>query len=182
MDPQLQTLGITLAEAAVRNTAATVATRITTAKTARQKDQTIAALEEIINELIADKIELIRVAQAYEQTLAGQRISQVEIEYVTGNLIPAIKRMLETAAPATRTAEVAQVVDVVETLLSVEMISVLQLIGLNLRAAIGQPLTELIAGFITSKNPNRSEELQMLERQRELAYLNIAMDEAAHDR
>ena len=69
MDPELQRLGIQLAEALARNTASSISTRIRTTK-ARKKDQeSIAELEGIVNELVADKNELARIAQSYEQQL-----------------------------------------------------------------------------------------------------------------
>src|SRR6266511_836805 len=67
VDPEIYSLSVQLADTAIRNTASAIGDKITAAK-ARKKDQeTIAELEEIISNLISDKNDLVRIAQAYEQ-------------------------------------------------------------------------------------------------------------------
>ncbi len=83
MDPELQALGIQLADATVRNTAGAVADRINAARAKKKDIETIAELEEIVNNLISDKAELVRIAQAYEQELVAQRISPADVQYIT---------------------------------------------------------------------------------------------------
>lgn len=75
MDPQLQTLTVQLAEVTIRNTAGSIADRITAAKARKKDGETIVELEEIINGLVSDKSELVRIAQAYEEEFVAQRIS-----------------------------------------------------------------------------------------------------------
>jgi hypothetical protein len=187
MDPQLQALALQLADTAVRNTAGSIADRITAAK-ARKKDQeTIAELEEIVNGLLSDKSELVRIAQAYEQELVAQRISAADIEYITANFVPVLRQLIESAA-ANDDQDVAtpqEIIDLIQPLLSVETVTVLQLIGFNFRKAIGEPLTQLVGQLISSKaqaDPALTLELQRLSLVRETAYLDVAQNPEAHAR
>jgi hypothetical protein len=136
MDPELYSLGVQLADAALRNTASSVGDRITAAKARKRDQETIGELEEVINNLISDKNELVRIAQAYEQELAGQRISQSDVEYITTNIVPLLKR-LEMAGNKTGAgdSDVESTLDAVMPLLSVETINILQLVGFNFKRA-----------------------------------------------
>lgn len=179
MDPQLQTLVLQLADTTIRNTAGSIADRIATVK-ARKKDQdTIAELEEIISGLLSDKNELVRIAQAFEQELVAQRISQVDIEYISTNFVPLIQRLAEIGSQQGSGGEEAQeMLDLIRPILSVETVTVLQLLGFNFRKAIGEPLTELVAKLIMSKaqaNPELGLEIQRL-------TLSIANDSEAYAR
>lgn len=186
MDPEIVSLGIQLTDTALRNTASAIADRITAAK-ARKKDQeTIAELEDIISSLISDKNDLVRIAQVYEQELAGQRISQSEVEYITGNLIPILKQLAAAGANEDGTdSGTERAIDAVASLLSVETVNILQLVGFNFKQAVGEPLTRLIAQLISSKEPSdaeRNNELQALLVKRDIAYFNIAQDPEAYKR
>jgi len=85
MDPQLQTLGLQLADTAVRHTAASVGIRISAVKAKKNNQETIAELEQIVNDLQSDRSELVRIAQAYEDELVAQRISNSDIEYISNS-------------------------------------------------------------------------------------------------
>lgn len=151
---------------------------------ARKKDpETIAELEEIINGLLSDKSELVRIAQAYEEELVAQRISAADIEYISNNLVPLIRRLIESAATSEGQGPVVtqEATDLVQPLLSVETVTVLQLVGFNFRKAIGEPLTELISRLILSK-AGADPEIQRLSFLRENAYLGAIQDPEARDR
>lgn len=150
MDADLITLGSQLAAAAARSTAVQVAERIATSKAKKQDQQTIAELEEIVNGLIADKSELVRIAQAYEEELVAQRIAPADIEYISNNLLPILSQLVASSAEPD---QVQAFVDFARPLLSVETVTVLQLVGFNFRKAIGEPLTELVAGLIAARKP-----------------------------
>lgn len=187
MDPELQRLAVELGEVALRNTAGAVADRIRTAKAKKKDRATIAELEEIISELVSDKNELTRIAQAYEEELVAQRISQSDIEYITANFVPLLKQLIEKAAERTgeEASNVHDVIDIVQPILSVETVTVLQLLGFNFRKGVGEPLTQLLARLIQSRSPGDTEmdkEIQKLNLRREIAYLEIAQDPEAHAR
>lgn len=65
-----------MANTAVRNSASAVAERINSARTRKKDQETIAELEDIVNDLVADKAELVRIAQAYEEEFVTQRLSR----------------------------------------------------------------------------------------------------------
>jgi hypothetical protein len=184
MDPQLQSLGLQLADVGVRNTAGSIADRVATAK-ARKKDQeTIAELEEIVTGLISDKSELVRIAQAFEEELVAQRISANDIEYISIKFVPLLRQLLESAAVSNGedTAKVEEMINLVQPLLSVETVTVLQLLGFNFRRAIGEPLTELVSKLIlarTQGDPDTMLEIQRLTLERENTYLQLAQDPEA---
>lgn len=186
MDPQLQALGVQLADTAVRHTASAIADRVTAAK-ARKKDQeTIAELEEIVYNLLDDKAELVRIAQVYEEELVAQRISADDIKYISKNIVPLLRQLAESATSGGGDASTPEeMIDLVEPLLSVETVTVLQLIGFNFRKGIGSPLTELVAKLISSRapaDPGISVELQKLTLARETSYLEVLRDPEARAR
>jgi hypothetical protein len=188
LDPQMVQLGVQLAEATVKNTATGIRDRIRSAR-ARQKDQeTINELEAIINDLIQDKNELVRIAEEYRQSFVSQEISESDLEYITTHLIPAISRVSEQMAE-TRGMSSEEVVAVVETLkplLSKEVIKIVQLVGFNFKRAVGEPLTMLASRAIlaqTDAEGTRAErELQTLAVRRELALIELATDPEAYAR
>jgi hypothetical protein len=187
MDPELQTLAVQLADAALRNTAATVADRIGAAKARRKNEDTIAELEEIVTGLVSDKSELVRIAQAYEEELVAQRISASDIEYISTNFVPILQRLMESAASerGEDTASIQAMIELLQPILSVETVTVLQLIGFNFRKAIGEPLTSLVNQLISSRsptNPTMILEIKRLELLREVAYFEVARDPDAHER
>ncbi len=187
MDPQLHTLTLQLADTAVRNTAGSIADRITVAK-ARKKDQeTIAELEDIIYGLLSDKNELVQIAQAYEQELVAQQISVDDIEYISTNFVPVLRHLIESAAAneGQNAVTAPEIIDLIKPLLSVETVTVLQLIGFNIRKAIGEPLTQLINNLISSKaqaDPALLLEIQRLSLVRDTGYFEIAKDPEAYAR
>ncbi len=141
MDPELTQLSLQLANTAVRNSASVVAQRINSARTRKRDQETIAELEEIVNELVADKAELVRIAQAYEEEFVSQRLSSENVEYIIGSVVPVLKRLVAESGDETA---VEKMMDLLQPVLSVETLTVLQLVGFNFKRAIGEPLTEVL--------------------------------------
>lgn len=187
IDPQLVNLGIQLSEAGARNTASFILDKIRAAKTKKGEKETINELEEIINDLIADKNELVQIAQAYKQELVAQQISEKDIKYITTNVIPVLKQLSQQTASSTSsgTASMEQAIDTLAPLLSVEALTVLQLIGFNYKQAIGEPLTLLLQKLIISKapvNPQGDIEYAKLALQHDVERLKVAQDQDASER
>lgn len=141
MDPELTALGLQLANTAVRNSATAVAERISAARTRKRDQETIAELEEIVNELVADKAELIRIAQAYEEEFVTQRLSPENVEYIIRTVVPVLERLMAESGDE---ATVQKMMELLQPILSVETLTVLQLVGFNFKRAIGEPLTEVL--------------------------------------
>ncbi len=165
-----------LSEAAVRNAAAAVADRISTAKARKRDKETIAALEDIVNELLADKSELVRIAQAFDDELVAQRLSAEDVNFITENLLPLIRQLMEASGQEVLEP---QVLDALESILAAETLTIMQLIGFNYRQAIGKPLTELAAAAIASRMP--PDQTQSLDLQQALVERDIALAELAGD-
>lgn len=176
MDPALQELSALLSEAAVRNAAATVADRISAAKARKRDKETIAALEDIVNELLADKSELVRIAQAFDDELVAQRLSSDDVNFITENLLPLIRQLMEVSD---QDVLEPQMLDALKSILAAETLTIMQLIGFNYRQAIGKPLTELAAAAITSRMPQ--DQTQSLDLQQALVERDIALAELAGD-
>ncbi len=152
MEDPITTLAKQLATVVISNTATIVADRVKTARVNKDKDKTIAALEEIINELVSDKSELTRIAQAYEQEFVSQKITEKELKYITDNVLPLLDKFIPQNQKET--------VDQIKSLLSVETLAIMQLLGFNYKRAIGEPLTTLLQKTIESKIPADPTEAQ----------------------
>ncbi len=84
MDPVLQQAGVDLAALAAKNTAPSIFDRVRAARARREKDETLSELEAIVNDLIADKLELQRLAEVYREALAAQTISDDDPTFIAG--------------------------------------------------------------------------------------------------
>ena len=175
MEPQLIDLGIRLSEALVRNTASAISTKVKALKSKKDDKETITELEEIIQELISDKNELLQISQAYQQELVTQKITDTEIDYITQKLIPTLQKLANATG---QSQNINSMVDVLSPLISKETLTILQLLGFNFRKAIGEPLTVLLQKLILSKQPLDSERIQT-QLNIQLETLKIAKDPAA---
>lgn len=142
-------LAANLAEATARNTASFITNKISAIKAKKNDKETIGELEEIISELLSDKIEIQRIAQSYEQELVSQRITEKDIKYITDDLLPILNKFI----PDDKKTDFEQV----KSLLSVETLTIMQLLGFNYKKAIGEPLTNLLKRVIESKMPSDME-------------------------
>ena len=149
MDPVVATLGTQLAEVAFRNAASSVADRVAAVKVRKDDKATIQLLEELVNELVADKAELTRIAHAYQQEVAAKQISPKDIDYISAHLRPLLQKVAGFAPGGASDAEA--ILDVVQPFLSSETLTIAQLIGFNVREAIGEPMTEVVRNLINSK-------------------------------
>ena len=185
MDPELQAMGISLAEAAARNSAAAVRDRITGSRARKREQETIAELEEIINELIADESDLVRIAQSFEQELIAQRLTPGDVQYISASIVPVLEKLVEQSVDSDQADSVQTMMELIKPILSVETVMVFQLLGFNFRKAIGIPLTDLVSKLILSRTPVDQAStigLQRLVSERELAMLNIVQDADAYGR
>ena len=136
-----------LAEVAARNSASFISNKIKAIKAKKNDKETISELEEIISDLLNDKTEIQRIAQAYEQELVSQKITENDIKYITENLLPIFSEFMPNQVD----------VELIKKILSVETLTIMQLIGFNYKKAIGEPLTLLLKQAIESKMPMDSQ-------------------------
>ncbi|WP_129338368.1 hypothetical protein [Cellulomonas endophytica] len=151
MDPEVQQLAGQLAASALRNTAAMVADQVRTITSSKRDRDAVAELEQIISELLADKAEITRIAQAYQEQLVAQKITDDEVRYVADTVVPTLKEVAKTTG--TSESEIDKVLPALEALISVQTVTVLQLFGFNFKRAVGEPLTDLVARAIQNAGP-----------------------------
>ena len=95
---EILTLGIELANIVGNRSVESIFDKINVAKKKGDNEETIIKLEEIINELISDKNNLIQIAQAYQEKIITQKITDNEIEYIIENIIPLAEQILKKTA------------------------------------------------------------------------------------
>ncbi|ALX05212.1 hypothetical protein [Aeromicrobium erythreum] len=148
IDPTITEALVRLAEVAARNTAGAVQTRVQTARAAKQNENTINELAEIINQLVDDRMELMSIANVLREQLVAQTITTEEISYITEKLIPTAETLMSMSGENDKAA-----LEALKMLVSVETLTVLQLVGFNFKAAVGEPLTEVVSEFVSSLAP-----------------------------
>ena len=144
LDNTIVELGTQLGILAAKNTASTIYNKISVLKHRREDGKTITEYEEIINDLITEKQELIRIANAYKQQYENINISDEDMEYLHNTL----KIVLESTSPDGKTDEN---LSVALAFLNKDTLKTMQLIGFNYKEGIGRPLTELCEEWIKLK-------------------------------
>ncbi len=134
-----------LKEISSKNTTQAIYNKVNLAKQKSNDKETINTLEEIINDLISDKNELVQIASTYEQDFMAERLADSDIEYITRELVP----IISTFVPG---GENNLIISSVEKVLSPQTFKILQLIGFNFREAIGTPLTSIVAQAIQKQS------------------------------
>lgn len=183
-NPELLKASVSLAKFVAQNSVQAIRDKIKASKAKNSNEETINNLEEIINNLIAEKNELISIAQTYDEQLVSQKISEEDIKYITTYILPLLEKLIENGDQENAEINI-QNLEVFKPLLSKETFNILQLLGFNFKKAIGEPLTELINGLISSKIPDNSEkakEYQILNAQRDVEYFKILQDKEAYQR
>lgn len=152
-------MGISLTELAIKGTATAVTNKIESVKDEKNVEKLRNTYDEIVNELLAERDEAIRIAQAYKSELDRIVISDDDIEHLhntVSRILEIIKAFQIVAATAKGSEEVAKVTAQVEgyeqikELISVDTLKTMQLLGFNYKAAIGEPLTQICANAITN--------------------------------
>ena len=184
---QLIELGIRLGEVAVRSSASFISARVRKAKASQDTADQIIELEAIIDDLMADKLELTEISRKYEELTSFNKISEEDVSYITDNLIPVIEEFL-TEATALSTDpnamdELNNIIGVIKPIVSLETITILQMFGFNFRDAVGQPLTELVKKIILKKvNSNIDKDITLQTLKFNTEYSKIVQDEESFNR
>jgi hypothetical protein len=179
--PEVLQAGVNLTESMARNTAAMIMNKIRAAKESGRTEESIAALEEIINELQADKQELVSIAQSYKAELISQQLNSGDVRYIVETLFPLIRQLVEASSGGDE--EKLEQLEAMKPFLSVETVNVLQLLGFNFRKAIGEPLTALCEGLILKQvNNNSAEQLHLEQLRNQQALVSLSLNEAAYER
>lgn len=94
-----------------------------------------------------------------------------------------LEKFLDQSNPEER-KKIQSGIDAIKPILSKEFFNMLQILGVNFKQAVGEPLTELFASLIRSniKTTDRSMDMQILTQQREIEFFKICQDEEAYKR
>ena len=127
---------------AVKGTATKVSNKIRAIKEEKNVEKIRNTYDEIINELLNEREEAVRIAQAYKAELEKVVISDDDIQHLHNTMgdeaVENVKKQVESY-------------EQIKELISVDTLKTMQLLGFNYKAAIGEPLTLMLKNFILSK-------------------------------
>lgn len=146
---QFVELGVALTGLAVKGTASAIQKKISASKARKDDKKTIELYDEIVNELIEERSEAIRIAQSYKTELEKYEISDKDIEHLN-KTISTVLDIIKDMSPEIDIDSFKKFKD----LISVDTLKSMQLLGFNYKKAIGEPLTELCSAKISSLNKN----------------------------
>lgn len=187
-NPELIQASARLAKFITQQSTVAIRDKIRVSKEASSDKEKINVLNEIIQELLAEKNELIQIAQVYDDQIVAQKISEEDIEYITTNIIPLLEKLMDNDEDEDEDEDEEKNKKTLETflpLLSKETFNILQLLGFNYKQAIGEPLTELVNSMIVSQKPistDKELERQKLSYEHEIQYFQMINDEEAYQR
>lgn len=159
--------------------------KIRISKESKSDKEKINVLEEVIQELLAEKNELIQIAQVYDEQMVAQKISEEDVEYITSKIIPLFEKLIDNAENPEEAEQNRKNLETFKPLLSKETFNIFQLLGFIYKSSIGEPLTELVNGMIVSQKPISKEkelERQKLIHEHEIQYFKMINDKEAYRR
>ena len=145
-------LGTELAKLAIKGTATAVTKKVTAIKNEKNIKIIRKVYDEIINELIQERDEAVRIAQSYKSELDRVVISDKDIEHLHNT----ISRLLEILKKLSPVSDIdgndlggLEMFEQLKELINMDTLKTMQLLGFNYKAAIGEPLTVLCANAIS---------------------------------
>lgn len=174
---ELLSLGTTLTELAVKGTATAVANKIKATKSVRDAKELRTTYDEIVNELLNERDEAIRIAQAYKSELEKVVISDEDIAHLHSTVTRILEMVKENEA-GKEVSKQLEKYEQIKELISVDTLKSMQLLGFNYKSAIGEPLTMLLRNLILSKSAE-PDSLKALERILTPEMVEILKDEKA---
>ena len=148
MNEALSTLvemGAALTELAIKGTATAVANKVKSVKDEKDAVRLRCTYDDIVNQLLSERDEAVRIAQAYKSEIERIVISDEDIEHLH-NTVSRLLDLVKEISPDTPVDSF----EVFKDLISVDTLKTMQLLGFNYKAAIGEPLTKLCAEAITN--------------------------------
>ena len=158
MQPLVE-MGVSLTELAVKGTASAVTKKIRAVKDIKDAEKLRTTYDALINEVLQEREEAVRIAQAYKSELERIVISDEDIEHLhntVSNILEIFKNIQLAGVDPQDTLGVMRVQKQIETmeqvknLISVDTLKTMQLLGFNYKAAIGEPLTQICSRAILS--------------------------------
>ena len=186
---ELVALGANLAQMAVKGTATAVSAKIRAIKDEKNAEKIRNTYDEIVNELLSEREEAVRIAQAYKSELEKVVISDEDIQHLHNTVANILKIMTDIQiAGAERAGEAAveavkeqtKVYEQFMELISVDTLKTMQLIGFNYKTAIGEPLTLMLKKFLLSK-VKEPDSVSMFEKVLTPELVEILKDDTAYE-
>lgn len=153
-------LATSLTGLVVKGTATAINAKLRTIKDEKDIEKIRKVYNEIVNELLSEREEAVRIAQTYKSELEKVVISDDDIEHLhntVSRLLEIIKDLQLSDASKLGEAAVKRVEKQTESyeqmkaLISIDTLKTMQLLGFNYKAAIGEPLTIMLKNYILSK-------------------------------
>ncbi len=145
IEAEIASAGVQLAVLASKNVASSVANRFQAIRAKKSIEEACNSYEEIINGLISERSRIIAIAQAYEAELKRYTLGDEDIEYLQSTASAALD-VMATFSPGTK----MESLESLKSLISVDTLKAMQLLGFDYKKAIGDPLTEACARAITN--------------------------------
>lgn len=144
-------MGVELTELAVKGIVGKVDSKIKSIKLEKDIVKIQNSYEEIINELLSDRENAIRIAQLYKNEYEKYQISDKDIEHLH-NTISTVLDLLANISPEVDWKSF----ETFKSIISVDTLKAMQLLGFNYKDAIGVPLTNVCANTIMSIGSKRN--------------------------
>ena len=151
---ELLTLGASLSELAIKGTAITISSKIKAIKEERNAEKIRNTYDEIVNELLAERQEAIRIAQVYKSEFEKVSISDEDFHHLHNTVervLEIIKEMQIASGSGDELPKQLEEFEQIKEFISVDTLKTIQLLGFNFKAAIGEPLTMILRNWILSK-------------------------------
>ncbi|ORJ31839.1 hypothetical protein ATE37_08790 [Streptococcus oralis subsp. tigurinus] len=140
--------GVELTTLVVKGTTTLVNSKVQSLREERNADKLRNTYDEIINELLLEREQALRIAQAYKEEYDRVNIGDDDIEYLHNTLKQVIKLLSSfTIMDENKRSNMNQLV----ALLNKDTLKTMQLLGFNYKEAIGEPLTEVCSNAIRDK-------------------------------
>lgn len=154
-------MGAALAELAVKGTASTIIKKIRAIKDVKDAEKLRTTYDSIVNEVIQEREDAVRIAQAYKTELDKIVINDEDIQHLH-NTISKILDLIKQFSPNAP----VEILETLKDLVSADTLKTIQLLGFNYKAAIGEPLTKLCADAISSWGTKRTQSNKNINQQR----------------
>lgn len=151
-------LGSSLSTLVLKGTATAIHSKIESIKQEKSVEVVRNTYNEIVNQLLEEREDAVRIAQTYKQELEKVVISDEDIEYLQqtiSKVLDVINTLQLTNMigdnPEKQAKAQASIVAIesVKNLISKDLLKTMQLLGFNYKAAFGEPLTQLCANAIS---------------------------------
>lgn len=155
----VETAASKLVELTFNRTADWIESKMTQAKTIKDVNQLNAFYQDMFNQLLQDKMDLITLAQQYQAELEEKKITDEDLENVRStvtNVFGVITSYMEGEADKSddNRRSLNNLKEVLPTLLqlvNVQTLQTMQILGFNYKEAVGKPLTLAIQQTIYNK-------------------------------